>query len=124
MRTEYIFHTLLIALDVCASVPYAVRGNLRMMIYWLAAATKNTDARLTRVEAPVARFRCWAADCAAHALRTRQRAVLARLARFLRGRKGNDMTENERIGRRFGRLVVERLKRGWSIERALGVCDG
>ena len=29
----------LIALDVCASVPYAVRGNLRMMIYWLAAAT-------------------------------------------------------------------------------------
>lgn len=39
MRTEYIFPTVMIALDVCASVPYAVRGNLRMMIYWLAAAT-------------------------------------------------------------------------------------
>lgn len=39
MRTEYIFPTVLIALDVCASVPYAARGNLRMAIYWLAAAT-------------------------------------------------------------------------------------
>ena len=39
MRVEYIFPTVLIALDVCASVPYAVRGNLRMMVYWLAAAT-------------------------------------------------------------------------------------
>ena len=39
MRTEYIFPTVLIALDVCAAVPYAVRGNLRMMVYWLAAAT-------------------------------------------------------------------------------------
>ena len=39
MKPEYIFPTVLIALDVCASVPYAVRGNLRMMIYWLAAAT-------------------------------------------------------------------------------------
>ena len=27
MRTEYIFPTVLIALDVCASVPYAVREN-------------------------------------------------------------------------------------------------
>ena len=39
MRMEYVFPTVLIALDVCASVPYAVRGNLRMAIYWLAAAT-------------------------------------------------------------------------------------
>lgn len=39
MRAEYIFPTVLIALDVCAAVPYAVRGNLRMMVYWLAAAT-------------------------------------------------------------------------------------
>ena len=39
MRAEYIFPTALIALDVCASVPYAVCGNLRMMVYWLAAAT-------------------------------------------------------------------------------------
>lgn len=39
VRAEYIFPTLLIALDVAASIPYAVRGNLRMMVYWLAAAT-------------------------------------------------------------------------------------
>ena len=39
MKLEYIFPTVLIALDVAASIPYAVRGNLRMMIYWLAAAT-------------------------------------------------------------------------------------
>lgn len=39
MRAEYIFPTVLIVLDVCAAVPYAVRGNLRMAIYWLAAAT-------------------------------------------------------------------------------------
>ena len=39
MRTEYIFPTVLIVLDVAASIPYAVRGNLRMMVYWLAAAT-------------------------------------------------------------------------------------
>lgn len=39
MRSEYVFPTLLIALDVAASVPYAVKANWRMMIYWLAAAT-------------------------------------------------------------------------------------
>ena len=39
MRSEYVFPTALIALDVCASILYAVRGNLRMVIYWLAAAT-------------------------------------------------------------------------------------
>lgn len=39
MRSEWLFPTVLIALDVAASIPYAVRGNLRMMIYWLAAAT-------------------------------------------------------------------------------------
>ena len=47
MRTEYIFPTVLIALDVCASVPYAVRGNLRMMVYWLAAATLNACVTYT-----------------------------------------------------------------------------
>ena len=47
MITEYIFPTLLIALDVCASVPYAVRGNLRMMVYWLAAATLNASVTYT-----------------------------------------------------------------------------
>lgn len=39
MKAEYIFPTVLIALDVAAAVPYAVRCNLRMAIYWLAAAT-------------------------------------------------------------------------------------
>ena len=39
MRTEYIFPTVLIALDVCAALPYAWHDNLRMMVYWLAAAT-------------------------------------------------------------------------------------
>jgi hypothetical protein len=39
MRAEYIFPTLLIALDVCAAMPYAWHGNWRMMVYWLAAAT-------------------------------------------------------------------------------------
>ena len=39
MRMEYIFPTVLIALDVCASIPYAVKCNWRMMVYWLAAAT-------------------------------------------------------------------------------------
>ena len=34
-----IFPTVLIALDVAASVLYALRGDLRHTIYWLAAAT-------------------------------------------------------------------------------------
>lgn len=38
MRTEYFFPTVLIVLDVAAAVPYAAKGNWRMMIYWLAAA--------------------------------------------------------------------------------------
>lgn len=39
MRSEWAFPTVLIALDVCASVPYALKCNWRMMVYWLAAAT-------------------------------------------------------------------------------------
>lgn len=39
MRSEWMFPTVLIALDVLAAVPYAVKANWRMMIYWLAAAT-------------------------------------------------------------------------------------
>ena len=39
MKTEYIFPTILIALDVCAALPYAWHCNWRMAIYWLAAAT-------------------------------------------------------------------------------------
>ena len=62
-------------------------------------------ARNPRVEATVARFRGLAADCADPALRTRQRAVLARLT-------GIKKT-----------TIKERLRRGWSAERALGGCD-
>lgn len=39
MKTEYIFPTILIALDVAAALPYAVKMDWRMAIYWLAAAT-------------------------------------------------------------------------------------
>ena len=40
MKSEYVFPTVLIALDVAAAMPYAVKCNWRMMmIYWLAAAT-------------------------------------------------------------------------------------
>lgn len=39
MKSEYVFPTLLIVLDVLAAIPYAAKGNMRMMIYWLAAAT-------------------------------------------------------------------------------------
>lgn len=39
MKSEYIFPTALIALDVAAAVPYAAKCNWRMMVYWLAAAT-------------------------------------------------------------------------------------
>ena len=39
MRTDYIFPTILIVLDVAAAIPYAAKANWRMMIYWLAAAT-------------------------------------------------------------------------------------
>ena len=34
-----LFPKILIILDVCAAVPYACNGNIRHMIYWLAAAT-------------------------------------------------------------------------------------
>lgn len=39
MKAECIFPTVLIALDVCAALVYAARGNWRMSIYWVAAAT-------------------------------------------------------------------------------------
>lgn len=39
MRGEYIFPTVLIALDILAALPYAVKMDWRMAIYWLAAAT-------------------------------------------------------------------------------------
>ena len=39
MRTEWIFPSVLIALDVCAALPYAWHECWRMAIYWVAAAT-------------------------------------------------------------------------------------
>ena len=51
MKTEYIFPTVLIALDVAAALPYVLRGNLRMMIYWLAAATLTACVTYTGDEA-------------------------------------------------------------------------
>ena len=38
MRQEYIFPTVLIALDVAASAVYAAHGDWRRLIYWIAAA--------------------------------------------------------------------------------------
>jgi hypothetical protein len=34
---EKIFPTILIILDFFAAVPYAVKGDLRMFVYWVAA---------------------------------------------------------------------------------------
>ena len=40
MKAEYIFPTILIALEVCAAaLSYSVKSDWRMAIYWLAAAT-------------------------------------------------------------------------------------
>lgn len=39
MRTEYIFPSLLIALDLCAALVYAAKCEWRMATYWTAAAT-------------------------------------------------------------------------------------
>ena len=39
--SKYIFPLLLIALDVGAAAIYAVNKDIRMTIYWLAAAVLN-----------------------------------------------------------------------------------
>lgn len=39
MKPDYIFPTILIILNIGASIMYAINSNWRMMIYWLAAAT-------------------------------------------------------------------------------------
>ena len=39
VKTEYLFPTVLIVLDVCAAIPYAAKCNWRMAVYWMAAAT-------------------------------------------------------------------------------------
>ena len=39
MRTEYIFPTALIILDLCAALVYAAKCEWRMGLYWCSAAT-------------------------------------------------------------------------------------
>ena len=41
MKAEFIFPIILIILDVCASCFYLMGNNLKMSIYWLAAAVLN-----------------------------------------------------------------------------------
>ena len=48
MRSEWLFPTVLIALDAAAAIPYAVKFNWRMMIYWLAAATLTACVTYTK----------------------------------------------------------------------------
>ena len=35
---EKFFPTVLIVLDILASIPYAAKGDVRMFVYWVAAA--------------------------------------------------------------------------------------
>lgn len=51
MKSEYIFPTVLIMLDVMAAISYAIGCNLRMMTYWLAAATLTACVTYTGVNA-------------------------------------------------------------------------
>lgn len=41
MKVQYIFPTILIALDVGAAVMHIPLGDVRKVIYWLAAAVLN-----------------------------------------------------------------------------------
>ncbi len=41
MKREYIFPLMLIALDVGAAIIYGAGGDLRKVVYWLAAAVLN-----------------------------------------------------------------------------------
>ncbi len=38
---EKVFPTVLICLNLCAMVPYVTHGNLKMSVYWFAAALLN-----------------------------------------------------------------------------------
>lgn len=38
---EKVFPTVLICLNLCAMVPYINQGNLKMSVYWFAAALLN-----------------------------------------------------------------------------------
>ena len=39
MRTEYIFPSILISLDLCAAIVYAAKCDFRMFLYWICAST-------------------------------------------------------------------------------------
>lgn len=41
MKSQYIFPLLLIALDIGAAVVYGISGDLRKVVYWIAAAVLN-----------------------------------------------------------------------------------
>ena len=41
MKTTYIFPLILIALDVGAGLVYAVHGDYKKLIYWIAVAVLN-----------------------------------------------------------------------------------
>lgn len=41
MKTAYIFPVVLIILDLGAAISYGVNGDIRKVIYWLAAAILN-----------------------------------------------------------------------------------
>lgn len=41
MKREYIFPTILIAIDMAAAAVYAAGGDKRKVIYWIAAAVLN-----------------------------------------------------------------------------------
>ena len=42
--TEKIFPTVLMALDFLAAVPYAVKGDVKMAVYWVAAGVLSLVA--------------------------------------------------------------------------------
>lgn len=39
MKTEWIFPTLIIGLNIASAVAYAAQSNWKMGLYWVAAAT-------------------------------------------------------------------------------------
>ena len=41
MKTQYIFPVLLMLLDIGAAVMYGIQGDVRKVIYWVAAAVLN-----------------------------------------------------------------------------------
>ena len=41
MKSQYIFPLILIALDIGAAVTYVINKDLRMAVYWFAAAVLN-----------------------------------------------------------------------------------